>query len=123
MDPTDPLADTNAPPGPTGTPPFGCSGDRTSSTRSRSTSASATGSSARLEVPNPALEQTNPEFKKPTELKWADANFSPEERRANHPKYYYAAKGQVDGLQGQGAEHAYAEEPRGKKRARAEDFL
>ncbi|TEB21911.1 hypothetical protein FA13DRAFT_1614628, partial [Coprinellus micaceus] len=66
-----------------------------------------------LKVPNSALVQTNPEFKKPTELKWGDANFCPEERRANHLKYYYAAKGQ---------DSAYAEEPRGKKRARAEDL-
>ncbi|RXW22651.1 hypothetical protein EST38_g3202 [Candolleomyces aberdarensis] len=73
-----------------------------------------------LTLPNPSLAQTNPEFKKPTSLKYADANFSPEEHRARHAKYYFA-KGQE---QGQGTESAaYAEEPRGKKRARAEDFL
>lgn len=47
------------------------------------------GPPAILKVPNPALRQTNPEFKKPTVLKWNDANFSPEERRANDPKYYF----------------------------------
>lgn len=30
-----------------------------------------------LTLPNPALAQTLPEFKKPTELKWSDPNFSP----------------------------------------------
>jgi len=30
-----------------------------------------------LTLPNPSLAQTNPEFKKPTELKVKDANFSP----------------------------------------------
>jgi hypothetical protein len=30
-----------------------------------------------LTLPNPALAQTNPEFKKPTVLKWLDPNFSP----------------------------------------------
>lgn len=30
-----------------------------------------------LTLPNPALAQTLPEFKKPTELKWTDPNFSP----------------------------------------------
>lgn len=30
-----------------------------------------------LALPNPSLAQTNPSFKKATELKWANANFSP----------------------------------------------
>lgn len=30
-----------------------------------------------LTLPNPALRQTLPEVKKPTELKWADPNYSP----------------------------------------------
>jgi hypothetical protein len=45
-------------------------------------------------------------------LKYRDPNFSPEEVRAYNSRYYYAAKGQPDG-----------DESRGKKRARAEDFL
>ncbi|KAF8634535.1 hypothetical protein AX15_000834 [Amanita polypyramis BW_CC] len=63
---------------------------------------------------NPALAQTNPEFKKPTDLKYKDANFCPEEHRALHPKYYYAKSNDTA---------APSEETRGKKRARAEDFL
>jgi hypothetical protein len=30
-----------------------------------------------LKLPNPTLSQSNAPFKKPTELKWADPNFSP----------------------------------------------
>ncbi len=30
-----------------------------------------------LTLPNPAFAQTLPEFKKPTDLKWKDPNFSP----------------------------------------------
>jgi hypothetical protein len=30
-----------------------------------------------LTLPNPSLSQVNPEFKKPTDLKLKDANFSP----------------------------------------------
>ncbi|KAJ3505613.1 hypothetical protein NLJ89_g7323 [Agrocybe chaxingu] len=71
----------------------------------------------KLILPNPSLAQTNPEFKKPTALKVKDANFSPEERRAIHPKYFYSG---VDTSQ---PSSNHAEEPRGKKRARAEDFL
>ncbi|KIL66960.1 hypothetical protein M378DRAFT_9664 [Amanita muscaria Koide BX008] len=69
-----------------------------------------------LTLPNPALSQTNPEFKKPTDLKYKDPNFAPEEHRGIHPKYYYHAK-PTDGAT------AVAEESKGKKRARAEDFL
>lgn len=62
-------------------------------------------------LPDPKFEQTNPPFKKPTELKYDDANFSPEELRAYHDKYYFDPSSQPD------------DGPRGKKRARAEDFL
>ncbi|EIN06976.1 hypothetical protein PUNSTDRAFT_144569 [Punctularia strigosozonata HHB-11173 SS5] len=72
---------------------------------------------AQLTLPNPALAQTLPEFKKPTDLKWRDPNFSPDEQRANHPKYYFNKENAADV---DGAAH---EESRGKKRARAEDFL
>ncbi|ESK89021.1 zinc finger protein 207 [Moniliophthora roreri MCA 2997] len=66
-------------------------------------------------LPKPELKQTNPPFKKPTELKYQDANFSPEELRAHHPKYYFVgSSADASGAQ---------EESRGKKRARAEDFL
>ncbi|KAF7795761.1 hypothetical protein EIP86_006928 [Pleurotus ostreatoroseus] len=67
-----------------------------------------------LKLPNPALAQTNAPFKKPTELKWQDPNFSPEEHRAINPKYYVAKDGKPVQV---------VEETRGKKRARAEDFL
>ena len=30
-----------------------------------------------LTLPNPALAQTNAPFKKPTDMKWTDPNFSP----------------------------------------------
>ncbi|PFH46448.1 hypothetical protein AMATHDRAFT_154940 [Amanita thiersii Skay4041] len=66
-------------------------------------------------LPNPALAQKNPEFKKATELKYQDANFAPEEHRALYFKYYYAKP--VENVA------PPVEEPRGKKRARAEDFL
>ncbi|KAF5377317.1 hypothetical protein D9757_008046 [Collybiopsis confluens] len=65
-------------------------------------------------LPDPSLHQTNPPFKKPTELKYQDANFSPEELRAYSHKYYYRPSEQVA---------VSNEESRGKKRARAEDFL
>ncbi|KAF9481922.1 hypothetical protein BDN70DRAFT_930463 [Pholiota conissans] len=67
-----------------------------------------------LTLPNPSLSQTNAEFKKPTDLKFKDANFSPDEHRAIHPKYFIAKLDESPSSQ---------EESRGKKRARAEDFL
>ncbi|KZT23878.1 hypothetical protein NEOLEDRAFT_1068505 [Neolentinus lepideus HHB14362 ss-1] len=72
-----------------------------------------------LKLPDPSLAQTNPPFKKPTELKYADPNFSPDEKRAVHPKYRFVPNdtGNVTN------ENAHPEETRGKKRARAEDFL
>ena len=98
-------------------------------------------SAPQLTLPDPSLAQTNPDLKKKTDLKWSDANFSPvslprarllnrtdiqlqEERRAVHPKYYFAKdtptsapETKTDGAQ------VSQEESRGKKRARAEDFL
>ena len=87
-----------------------------------------------LTLPNPSLAQSNAEFKKPTDLKVKNPNFSPvccfillvlriclmefilqEEVRAIHPKYFCSEPG--DGPP------APLEESRGKKRARAEDFL
>ncbi|KAI0708014.1 hypothetical protein C8Q76DRAFT_628063 [Earliella scabrosa] len=70
-----------------------------------------------LVLPNPQLAQVNPSFKKGTVLKWSDANFSPEETRARHPRYYFppTSDGPVPNVS--------PEEMRGKKRARAEDFL
>ncbi|KAJ3830229.1 hypothetical protein F5878DRAFT_175422 [Lentinula raphanica] len=67
-------------------------------------------------LPNPSLKQTNPPFKKPTELKYQDANFSPEEIRAYSPKY--RSKPSADEVVS-----SQGEESRSKKRARAEDFL
>ncbi|KAH9900780.1 hypothetical protein C8Q73DRAFT_662336 [Cubamyces lactineus] len=73
-----------------------------------------------LVLPNPSLAQVNPPFKKGTVLKWEDANFSPEEKRSRHPKYHFALpKDKADGP----VPNVPAEEMRGKKRARAEDFL
>ncbi|PPQ87411.1 hypothetical protein CVT25_008107 [Psilocybe cyanescens] len=68
-----------------------------------------------LSLPNGAVFQTNPEFKKATDLKVKDANFSPDEHRAIHPKYFCAKLAENPSPQ--------ADESRGKKRARAEDFL
>ncbi|KAK1224065.1 hypothetical protein PQX77_008395 [Marasmius sp. AFHP31] len=70
-------------------------------------------SSSQPTLPKPELKQTNPPFKKPTELKYQDPNFSPEEQRAHHSKYRFIGGPSIEG----------AEESRGKKRARAEDFL
>ncbi|KAL1939158.1 hypothetical protein VTO73DRAFT_10199 [Trametes versicolor] len=73
-----------------------------------------------LVLPNPSLAQVNPPFKKGTALKWEDANFSPEERRSRCPKYYFPlANEKADGP----VPNVSSEEMRGKKRARAEDFL
>ncbi|KAF9552398.1 hypothetical protein CPC08DRAFT_790207 [Agrocybe pediades] len=68
-----------------------------------------------LTLPSGAVMQVNTEFKKPTDMKFKDANFSPDEHRAIHPKYFCAKM--EDPPLGQ------QEESRGKKRARAEDFL
>ncbi|KAK0235865.1 hypothetical protein EDD85DRAFT_838370 [Armillaria nabsnona] len=65
-------------------------------------------------LPVPALKQILPPFKKETDLKFQDPNFSPDELRAYNSKYY-VAKSTDKAQQG--------EESRGKKRARAEDFL
>jgi len=84
-------------------------------------------------LPDGSLKQILPDFKKPTKLHYADPNFSPvsrfvylyylcslmprpqEEKRSRDPKYY---------LKKESAPVVTAtEETRGKKRARAEDFL
>ncbi|KAI0934920.1 hypothetical protein AcV5_006609 [Taiwanofungus camphoratus] len=77
-----------------------------------------------LSLPNPSLAQTNPPFKKATVLKWSNPNFSLEETRAVHYKYYFH-KEDVNGQKPDDQAPAIpaAEESRGKKRARAEDFL
>ncbi|KAI0672638.1 hypothetical protein C8Q78DRAFT_669625 [Trametes maxima] len=73
-----------------------------------------------LALPNESLAQVNPPFKKGTSLKWEDANFSPEEKRSRNPKYYFPVSNEkADGP----VPNVSAEEMRGKKRARAEDFL
>jgi len=56
-----------------------------------------------------------PEFKKPTKLHYMDPNFSPEEKRAQDPKYYFKKDSTTI--------VTTTEEARGKKRARAKDFL
>jgi hypothetical protein len=88
-----------------------------------------------LSLPNPSLAQTNPDLKKKTVLKYSEPNFSPDEARSRHPKYY-AAKDTVTSIPGSKTDTAPAQVPpeagmaattpdeaRGKKRARAEDFL
>ncbi|KAH8995411.1 hypothetical protein EDB92DRAFT_202765 [Lactarius akahatsu] len=86
-----------------------------------------------LSLPNPTLAQTNPDLKKKTMLKYSEPNFSPDEVRSRHPKYY-VAKDTVTSAPGSKTDAALAqvasetgifvpEEARGKKRARAEDFL
>lgn len=81
-------------------------------------------------LPNPALRQIIPDLKKKMDLKYADANFSPvclpsptatltltdvdfvqDEKRGRSSKYYVAP----------GAPPS--DEPRGLKRARAEDLF
>ncbi|KAF9069219.1 hypothetical protein BDP27DRAFT_1222886 [Rhodocollybia butyracea] len=66
-------------------------------------------------LPNNAPKQTNPPFKKPTELKYQDANFSPAKVRAFCSKYRFKVASDPTASQN--------DESRGKKRARAEDFL
>ncbi|KAG6839619.1 hypothetical protein C0991_000877, partial [Blastosporella zonata] len=61
-----------------------------------------------LVLPLNVVSQTNPAFKKTTVLKYADANFCPEEHRAIHPKYFSAKQG--------------GDEGRARKRKKAEDF-
>lgn len=64
---------------------------------------------ARTSLIPPATHQFNPDIKKPTQLKYPDANHSPDEKRALHKMYQDGApKG---------------EDSRGLKRPRAEDFL
>jgi len=82
-----------------------------------------------LTLPNPSLAQTNPDLKKKTVLKYSEPNFSPDEVRSRHPKYY-VAKDTVTSTPGsktdtapEAAATTTPDEARGKKRARAEDFL
>ncbi|KAI5996618.1 putative zinc finger protein [Pisolithus orientalis] len=74
-----------------------------------------------LVLPNPALEQKYGPFKK-TDLKYADPNFSPEEKRGRTAKYYFASDA-TNTTPSQDQMASGTEEFRGKKRARAEDFL
>ncbi|KAI9511087.1 hypothetical protein F5148DRAFT_1326346 [Russula earlei] len=88
-----------------------------------------------LTLPNPSFAQTNPELKKKSVLKYSEPNFSPDEVRARHLKYYFAKDMLASALEAKtdaapaqvapeaGAAAAAPEEARGKKRARAEDFL
>ncbi|KAF9524478.1 hypothetical protein CPB83DRAFT_861215 [Crepidotus variabilis] len=72
-----------------------------------------------LVLPDPSRAQTNQDFKKPTDLKVKDANFSPDEQRAVHPKYFCAQTSHNQ----DSSSSSLADQPRGQKRARAEDFL
>ncbi|KAI6146767.1 hypothetical protein BKA82DRAFT_27261, partial [Pisolithus tinctorius] len=86
-----------------------------------------------LVLPNPALEQKYGPFKKKTDLKYADPKFSPiraafftltssEEKRGRAAKYYFASDA-TNTTPSQDQMASGTEEFRGKKRARAEDFL
>jgi len=74
-------------------------------------------------APNPP--QTNPPLKAGTVLIWQDANYSPNEKRAQDPKYQYIPQpGDEQFGPGSGADAGVkGDGPRGTKRARAEDFL
>ena len=128
-----------APPAATATPPVHAPPPSFVPASTNAPPASAPAPAPELRLPNPTLAQTNPPFKKATEMKWGDANFSPvrtffptstekplltteqEEHRAIHARYHFA-KDVTN--QSQSAKPAsLGEEPRGKKRARAEDFL
>ncbi|TRM62924.1 hypothetical protein BD626DRAFT_569501 [Schizophyllum amplum] len=63
---------------------------------------------APIPAPEVLIPQTNPDVK--GDLKFRDANVSAAEHRAHHPRYYFDKA-------------TAGEEPRGTKRARAEDFL
>ncbi|KAF8552579.1 hypothetical protein OG21DRAFT_1498309 [Imleria badia] len=76
-----------------------------------------------LVLPNAALEQKYTPFKKKTELKYADPNFSPEEKRAHTARYYFAKESTNTASSPSAILGLAPEEMRGKKRARAEDFL
>jgi hypothetical protein len=93
-----------------------------------------------LTLPTGAIPQTNPEFKKATDLKVKDANFSVDEHRAIHAKYFVAqldapAHFGADGVSasasasasdapsGSQTQSSESGESRGKKRARAEDLF
>ncbi|KAG9313335.1 C2H2 finger domain-containing protein [Chiua virens] len=76
-----------------------------------------------LVLPNAALEQKYTPFKKKTELKYADPNFSPEEKRAHMTRYYFAKVPTNASSSSLAIMGLAPEEMRGKKRARAEDFL
>jgi hypothetical protein len=69
------------------------------------------------------LEQKYTPFKKKTELKYADPNFSPEEKRAHTTRYYFAKESTNTASSPSAIAGLAPEEMRGKKRARAEDFL
>ncbi|KZP29170.1 hypothetical protein FIBSPDRAFT_226312 [Athelia psychrophila] len=64
-----------------------------------------------LVLPNPALRQIIPDLKKKMELKYGDANFSPDEKRGRSSTYYVPPGPPP------------TDEPRGTKRARAEDLF
>ncbi|KZP31039.1 hypothetical protein FIBSPDRAFT_926114 [Athelia psychrophila] len=64
-----------------------------------------------LVPPNPALRQVILDLKKKMELKYGDANFSPDEKRGRSSTYYVPPGPPP------------TDEPRGTKRARAEDLF
>ncbi|OSD08244.1 hypothetical protein PYCCODRAFT_1429308 [Trametes coccinea BRFM310] len=116
-----PGASSASPPPPVGAPSAPAPGAGASQASASSTQQPAsTASPPPLVLPNPSLAQVNPPFKKGTVLKWDDPNFSPEEKRSRHPKYHFSLQGEkTDGP----VPNVPPEEMRGKKRARAEDFL
>ncbi|CCM05134.1 uncharacterized protein FIBRA_07342 [Fibroporia radiculosa] len=123
--PVPPSASMSPPPGMPGSSPF------VSTPSTTAPAASATPSAVpapppiapELTLPDPSLAQTNPPFKKTTSLKWSDPNFSPEERRGTDSKYYFPKEYLSDKRENGQTALAISEESRGKKRARAEDYL
>ncbi|KAF7976522.1 hypothetical protein HWV62_6343 [Athelia sp. TMB] len=116
----------NPAPGSNNTPPMPPS----SSVNSASAAPAPTRTEGQLVLPNPALRQIIPDLKKKMDLKYADANFSPvcllsstatstlthvdfvqDEKRGRSSKYYVAPSAPP------------SDEPRGLKRARAEDLF
>lgn len=69
MTPPIPSASMSPPPPPTFVP--------AASTNISTSTASVQSAPLELKLPDPSLAQTNPPFKKATDLKWSDPNFSP----------------------------------------------
>ncbi|KAF8524041.1 hypothetical protein JB92DRAFT_2882581 [Gautieria morchelliformis] len=111
-----PATQTSTPPQPS-VPTSGAPAEVGNST-SQTQAPAATVSSPRPRTPLPPNPpQSNPALKAGTVLVWQEPNYSPVEKRAQHPKYRYVPQPDDEPMA------AKADGPRGTKRARAEDFL